>query len=302
MSAQITEPDDDTDHSTTLTQHGHAKLLNLDTSNIAVGRRLGIGGSGCAVYACNVDGWQCAMKELIVENSKQSDIDQFLAEVFLLESLPPHKNLVRFLFHHKGHASIRIFMCRYEITLDSFLKERRQRDEFFEQGEVARLALDIVRALEILHDYKIIHRDVKSENLFVNHDMAGNVSHLTLSDFDSAKVLEKAGTANTITGTVGWMPPEVFSSAGKSYSFSADVWSFGMVMFELMDLGRPFHDVDEFDRNMYIEEGNLPRFRHPEAMDKKFSGVLPLWKKCCSLKPEDRPTLREIKMDLSSFL
>ena len=63
--------------------------------------------------------------------------------------------------------------------------------------------------------------------------MAGNVSHLTLSDFDSAKVVENAAAAKTIIGTIGWMPPEVYSSAGKAYSFSADIWSFGMVMFEV---------------------------------------------------------------------
>jgi serine/threonine protein kinase len=82
-------------------------------------------------------------------------------------------------------------MRRYEGTLDAHLKERRAKDDFFEIGDVARLSLDVVRALEILHDYKIIHRDVKSQNLFLNHNQVGNISHLTLSDFDSAKVVEK---------------------------------------------------------------------------------------------------------------
>ncbi len=107
------------------------------------------------------------VQELKVVNAKQSDIDAFLAEIFMLESLPTHKNLVKFLFHQRSSERVRIFMRRYEGTLDLWLKKRFTADEFLDQSTVAGLALDIVRALEILHDYKIIHRDVKSQNLFV---------------------------------------------------------------------------------------------------------------------------------------
>ncbi len=61
------------------------------------------------------------MKELKLANSKQSDVDAFMAEILLLESLPVHKNLVRFLFHHKSSDRVRIFMRRYESTLDTWL-------------------------------------------------------------------------------------------------------------------------------------------------------------------------------------
>jgi len=143
---------------------------------------------------------------------------------------------------------------------------------------------------------------VKSQNLFVNIDMAGNISHLTLSDFDSAKVVENAVAAKTIIGTIGWMPPEVYSSSGKSYTFTADIWSFGMVMFELMDLGRPYADVDEFDRAAYIGSGKLPKFRNPDVTEKRYLALMPVWKKCCSLAPEDRPSLKDVKLELSHVL
>ncbi len=71
-----------------------AKTLEIDLSKVVVGPQLGMGGSGCAVYIANVDGWDCAMKELKLANAKQSDVDAFMAEMLLLESLPSHKNLV----------------------------------------------------------------------------------------------------------------------------------------------------------------------------------------------------------------
>ncbi len=159
----IDDHDSDVDTQRSTQKPGKCDIV-VDTSSIQVGHRLGLGGSGCAVYSCNVDGWECAMKELKIANAKQSDIDAFAAEVFLLESLPPHKNLVRFLFHQKTSDRIRVFMRRYESTLDVYLVARKAKDEYLEVGDVARLALDVVRALEILHDYKILHRDVKSQN------------------------------------------------------------------------------------------------------------------------------------------
>ena len=156
----IMDGDDSTQEGLTTTGKGKKNLITIDTQNITVGHRLGTGGSGCAVYSCNVDGWECAMKELKIVNAKQSDIDAFVAEIFMLESLPAHKNLVRFFFHQRTSERIRVFMRRYENTLDMWLKNRREKDEYLDLGDVARLSLDIVRALEILHDYKIIHRDV----------------------------------------------------------------------------------------------------------------------------------------------
>ena len=137
--------DDDhnsTESNMTMSQSSKKKVLQIDTTNIQMGRRLGLGerkkpkkricvscvffqgGSGCAVYACNVDGWECAVKELKIANAKQSDVDSFSAEIFMLESLPAHKNLVRFLFHEKTSDRIRVFMRRYEGTLDVYLKNR----------------------------------------------------------------------------------------------------------------------------------------------------------------------------------
>lgn len=75
-----------------------------------------------------------------------------------------------------------------------------------------------------------------------------------------------------------------------------------MVMFELMDLGRPFADIDEFDRAAFIGSGKLPNFRNAEVAEKKYSLLLPIWKKCCSLAPEDRPSLKDVKLDLSHVL
>lgn len=75
-----------------------------------------------------------------------------------------------------------------------------------------------------------------------------------------------------------------------------------MVMFELMDLGRPFADIEEFDRPAFIGSGKVPNFRNPDVSTKRYPLLLPIWKKCCSLAPEDRPALKDIKLELSHVL
>lgn len=66
-------------------------------------------------------------------------------------------------------------------------------------------------------------------------------------------------------------------------------------MFELMDLGRPFATIDEFDRAAFIGQGNLPRFHNPDFVEKRYSALLPIWKSCGALMPEHRPALSVIK-------
>lgn len=76
-----------------------------------------------------------------------------------------------------------------------------------------------------LHSQKLIHRDVKSANVFYETDYNGHATYV-LGDFGESKILLRK-SADTIAGTNRWIAPEVFKS---SYSFEADVWSFGMLL------------------------------------------------------------------------
>ncbi|XP_069040541.1 ribosomal protein S6 kinase-related protein isoform X3 [Lepisosteus oculatus] len=77
-----------------------------------------------------------------------------------------------------------------------------------------------------LHDFGIIHRDVKMENVLLNDQ-----GHLKLADFGLSRRLERGGRAYTICGTIQYMAPEVLS--GGPYNHAADWWSLGVLLFSL---------------------------------------------------------------------
>lgn len=84
-----------------------------------------------------------------------------------------------------------------------------------------------------MHSKNIMHRDIKSQNIFITRD-----DILKLGDFGIAKQLESTLFTGTVTGTPYNMAPEVCK--GNKYGFKADVWSVGIILYELITLKKPF--------------------------------------------------------------
>uniref|UniRef100_A0A6B2L6E5 Protein kinase domain-containing protein n=1 Tax=Arcella intermedia TaxID=1963864 RepID=A0A6B2L6E5_9EUKA len=92
-----------------------------------------------------------------------------------------------------------------------------------------RMARHVAYGVAFLHSHHVMHRDIKSMNVLVTEDYA-----CKLTDFGTAKIVQSNALFNTINaGTPMWMAPEVKMS--NNYSFSADVYSLGLVLFELFE-------------------------------------------------------------------
>ena len=86
-----------------------------------------------------------------------------------------------------------------------------------------------------IHKMKIIHRDLKPANIFLTSD-----KKLKLGDFGIAKGLDKtSGLASTFAGTAVYTAPEIHG--GDKYNTMADLWSLGVIFFEIITLEKPFH-------------------------------------------------------------
>ncbi len=89
-------------------------------------------------------------------------------------------------------------------------------------------------AVKYIHDKKILHRDLKSSNIFICSN--GNIK---LGDFGIAKVLKNTNEfAKTIVGTPYYLSPEI--CLRKPYNQKSDIWSMGCILFELMNLRHAF--------------------------------------------------------------
>eukprot|EP01091_Cochliopodium_minus_P014371 TRINITY_DN4871_c0_g1_i1.p1 TRINITY_DN4871_c0_g1~~TRINITY_DN4871_c0_g1_i1.p1 ORF type:complete len:612 (+),score=172.96 TRINITY_DN4871_c0_g1_i1:345-2180(+) len=276
--------------------------INIDTSKVEIQEKLGVGGSGMVVYSALVDGWKCAVKELDLTNAKEKEVELFESEVSVLEKLPYHKNIVRILFHTRSNNVMRLFVSRYRETLAQKLSSLNNQKKYLTFEKIIKLSLDIVKGLMFLHEREIIHRDIKSDNIFVNYNSSSEISYLSIGDFDRAKIVSGNSQAKTIVGTVCWLAPEVLNSGNvREYTFSADVWSLGMVMFELMTNMKPYFEENQMDVMKLISMGKHPSFPK-DFSDKNVRPLIPLWEKCLDPNPSTRITLVELKEQLLHLL
>lgn len=105
---------------------------------------------------------------------------------------------------------------------------------------VATISAQVTKGLAYLHSKHILHRDIKPENIL--HSQTGRVK---LTDFGIAKDLDATlAVAGTFVGTVTYMSPE--RCLGNDYTFISDIWSLGMVMYELSTGKYPFSDISSF--------------------------------------------------------
>jgi NIMA (never in mitosis gene a)-related kinase len=95
--------------------------------------------------------------------------------------------------------------------------------------------VQICLALDNIHGRKILHRDIKSQNVFLTKD-----NTVKLGDFGISKVLESTcDHAMTVQGTPYYMSPEVCQN--KPYTYQSDIWALGCILFELCSLKHAFH-------------------------------------------------------------
>lgn len=101
------------------------------------------------------------------------------------------------------------------------IKKKKAKGERFSEDQILNWFIQIAIALEYIHGRRVIHRDIKTSNIF----LTGNGT-VKLGDFGISKVLESTNeAAMTVVGTPYYMSPEVCES--KPYTFKSDVWALG---------------------------------------------------------------------------
>lgn len=157
-----------------------------------------------------------------------------LLEANLLRQLR-HAHIVAYKasFVEKGVLIIIMEYCEVG-DLSYHIKKKKNKNEQFTEDEILNWFIQIAIALEYIHGRKVIHRDIKTSNIF----LTGN-GYVKLGDFGISKVLENTNeAAMTVVGTPYYMSPEVCES--KPYTFKSDVWALGCVLYELCTLQHAF--------------------------------------------------------------
>ena len=112
------------------------------------------------------------------------------------------------------------------------ITEFKKAGVYFEESDMWRIIIQLVRGLKALHDLKILHRDLKSANVFLFNDGSAK-----LGDLNVSKVARR-GLGYTQTGTPYYASPEVWKD--QPYDLKSDMWSLGCVLYEMITLKPPF--------------------------------------------------------------
>ncbi len=194
---------------------------------------LGRGGMGAVYRGIHVDTDEpAAIKVLAAGLAEEEGFRQrFEAEIETLRKLY-HPNIVQ-LFGFGEQDGILFYAM--ELVEGRSLEEELRRGRRFDWREVARLGIQICRALRHAHDRGVVHRDIKPANLLLSHD-----GRVKLSDFGIARLFgyTRMTAAGSVLGTVEYMAPE--QADGRAVGPRADLYSLGGVFFALLARRPPF--------------------------------------------------------------
>ncbi|XP_024990418.1 serine/threonine-protein kinase STY46-like isoform X1 [Cynara cardunculus var. scolymus] len=219
---------------------------------------------------------EVAIKVLKAERIDTDMQKEFAQEVYIMRKIR-HKNVVQFIGACTKPSSLCIvteFMSGGSVY-DYLHKQKGT----FKLPILLKVAIDISRGMDYLHQNNIIHRDLKAANLLMDENDVVKVA-----DFGVARVKAQTGVMTAETGTYRWMAPEVIEH--KPYDHKADVFSFGVVLWELLTGKLPYEYLTPVQAAIGVVQKNL-RPTIPKNTQPKLTELLGrCWQKDPSLRPD----------------
>ena len=210
--------------------------------------------------------------------------DLILEEYSKMAELQGHTNIV-------ACQDVECYPKQDGIGFDVYIRmellesvSKRIHDGRMDRNETVKLGMDICRALDLLQQYGIIHRDIKPQNLFVNVN-----GDYKIGDFGTARSITGTSTMMSVKGTFAYMAPEVMLN--QKVSYAADTYSLGLVLYRLMNGNKPpFIRPDQVGSVTGTDTANSRRLQGealpvPAYADRELASVI---LKACEFDPKDR--------------
>ncbi|KAK7295551.1 hypothetical protein RJT34_18461 [Clitoria ternatea] len=251
-------------------------------------------GSFGTVYKATMPTGEVLAAKMLAANSKQGE-KEFQTEVLLLGRLH-HRNLVNLVGYciDKGqHILVYEFMSNGSLANLLYGEENK-----LSWDERLQIVIDISHGIEYLHEGAVppvIHRDLKSANILLDHSMRAKVSDFGLSKeefFDDRN--------SGLKGTYGYMDPAYISTS--KFTMKSDIYSFGIIIFELITAIHPHQNLME-----YINLAAMDYDGVDEIIDKQLVGKCNLEEvrqlakiahKCLHKSPRKRPSIGEVSQSI----
>ena len=256
--------------------HGY-KLLKL----------LGEGSFGKAYLCENLsDNSHCVIKQIPLDGLDEQEKKETYNEVLILKKVN-HSNIIKFIDVFKKSKPINTLNIVTEYADDGDLNQKieklKQKKSPFTEKEIINYLIQICLALNHIHKKKIIHRDLKSGNIFLTK--GGLVK---LGDFGISKGFKNTWEkAKSKVGTPYYLSPEIINN--KPYDSKSDIWALGVMLYEMMTFKMPFNANSLPALSLKILRGI---YQQPSSYYSK--DLINLVKQCLTLEPKKRPSAEMI--------
>ncbi|CAI2362718.1 unnamed protein product [Moneuplotes crassus] len=242
-------------------------------------------GSYSSVYKVQriEDDKQYALKKVKMSGLSNKEKENALNEVRFLASIN-HPNVISYkeVFIDHPSSSLCIIM-EYADNGDLLekIQKHKKNGSFIPEDDILSIFVQVVSGLSRIHQLNVMHRDLKSANVFLNKDGRAQLGDLNVSK------LAQLGMNYTQTGTPYYASPEVWKE--KPYDFKSDIWSLGCVLYEIAALKPPFKAKNMSELYKRVSKGTFAPI--PKVYSKNLLKVI-----CCLVKrsPSLRPSCQEI--------
>ncbi|XP_022096016.1 serine/threonine-protein kinase Nek4-like isoform X2 [Acanthaster planci] len=225
---------------------------------------------------------QYVIKKMEMLNASRRERTAAEQEAKLLSRLR-HPNIVSYKDSFESDDGYLYIVMGFCDGGDLYHRLKEQKGMALEEKQVVEWFVQIAMALQYMHERNILHRDLKTQNIFLTKSKI-----IKVGDLGIARVLEgNNDMATTLIGTPYYMSPELFSN--KPYNHKSDVWALGCCVYEMATLKHAFNAKDMNSLVYKILRGKMP------AMPKSYSEeLIELIKAMLNLAPEKRPSVARI--------
>ncbi|XP_019654083.1 serine/threonine-protein kinase Nek1 isoform X5 [Ailuropoda melanoleuca] len=245
-------------------------------------QKIGEGSFGKAILVKSTeDGRQYVIKEINISRMSNKEREESRREVAVLANMK-HPNIVQYRESFEENGSLYIVMDYCEGG-DLFKRINAQKGILFQEDQILDWFVQICLALKHVHDRKILHRDIKSQNIFLTKD-----GTIQLGDFGIARVLNSTvELARTCIGTPYYLSPEICEN--KPYNNKSDIWALGCVLYEMCTLKHAFEAGNMKNLVLKIISGSFP----PVSLHYSYD-LRNLLSQLFKRNPRDRPSVNSI--------